>query len=46
MMLLPGSRGPSTPGYEEEASSGTRSVVGRPIFTDDESTLVDGDRER
>ncbi|KAI5791960.1 vacuolar membrane protein-domain-containing protein [Geopyxis carbonaria] len=49
MMLLPGSRGPSTPGYaDEEQGSSNASGRGssRVIFGDDESTLVEGDRER
>ncbi|RPB00646.1 hypothetical protein L873DRAFT_1679358 [Choiromyces venosus 120613-1] len=39
MMLLPGSRGPSTPGYGEEESAG-RSFGGRGSDLDDDSTLI------
>lgn len=47
MLLLPGSRGPSTPGYadEESNSTGRGSVHGRLISGDDDSTLV-GREER
>jgi len=47
MMLLPGSRGPSTPGYaDEDGSIGGRSGPFRPVFGDDDSTLVNRDDER
>jgi len=39
MMLLPGSRGPSTPGYGEEESA-ERSFGGRGSDLDDDSTLI------
>ncbi|KAF8247633.1 hypothetical protein K440DRAFT_628529 [Wilcoxina mikolae CBS 423.85] len=47
MMLLPGSRGPSTPGYaDEDGSIGGRSGPFRPAIRDDDSTLVNRDDER
>jgi hypothetical protein len=42
MMLLPGSRGPSTPGYADEEMSIGRSSGGRMGYGDDDSTLVGG----
>ncbi|KAG0644875.1 vacuolar membrane protein-domain-containing protein [Tuber brumale] len=39
MMLLPGSRGPSTPGYGEEENAG-RGFGGRGSDIDDDSTLI------
>lgn len=49
MMLLPGSRGPSTPGYaDEEQSIGGRSGArtASTTFGDDESTLVGRESDR
>jgi hypothetical protein len=48
MMLLPGSRGPSTPGYaDEEQSIGGRSAARTSTtFADDESTLVGRESDR
>lgn len=44
MMLLPGSRGPSTPGYGEEESI-VRGFGGRRRSDDDETTLVGKDED-
>jgi hypothetical protein len=47
MMLLPGSRGPSTPGYaDEEQSIGGRNGARTSTFADDESTLVGRESDR
>lgn len=48
LMLLPGSRGPSTPGYADEAESigGRSGAYSRTVIGDDDSTLVNRDDDR
>lgn len=48
LMLLPGSRGPSTPGYADEGESigGRSGAYSRTVIGDDDSTLVNRDDDR